>query len=201
MSRPSEPEEMVSTSIALSVLPSRMIEPLPKLRSIWESAASRAFDLSMDDPSTRRSAAWLAPLMGIVLLMTGFPGAGKRVPGRAAPRLRPANLQKTHCTRFVLRSQYVLFCGRGTGRFPRLVADFGSTTGRFRPVPAAGYGFRGQCPNFRGQCPNSLDGLVPERGPTLDSAVMKMWLQLLSCRSRLPIGLRLSAPSPGLPER
>src|SRR6202050_149028 len=38
-------------------LPSRMIEPLPKLRSICESAASRAFDLSMDDPSTRRSAA------------------------------------------------------------------------------------------------------------------------------------------------
>src|SRR6202008_3875137 len=57
MSRPSEPDEMVSTSIDLSFLPSRMIEPLPKLRSIWESAASRAFDLSMDDPSTRRSAA------------------------------------------------------------------------------------------------------------------------------------------------
>src|ERR1700732_2576146 len=57
MSRPSEPEEMVSTSIDLSFWPSRMIEPLPKLRSIWESAASRAFDLSMDDPSTRRSAA------------------------------------------------------------------------------------------------------------------------------------------------
>src|SRR5580700_3079773 len=57
MSRPSEPVETVSTSIDLSFLPSRMIEPLPKLRSICESAASRAFDLSMDDPSTRRSAA------------------------------------------------------------------------------------------------------------------------------------------------
>src|ERR1700757_333438 len=57
MSRPSEPDEMVSMSIDRSFLPSRMIEPLPKLRSIWESAASRAFDLSMDDPSTRRSAA------------------------------------------------------------------------------------------------------------------------------------------------
>src|SRR5262249_35251511 len=130
MSRPSEPEEMVSTSIALSVLPSRMIEPLPKLRSIWESAASRAFDLSMDDPSTRRSAAWLAPLMGIVLLMTGFPGAGKRVPGRAAPRLRPANLQKRHCTRFVL-VRNMFFWGRRVLSY-----------------------FRGQCPNFRGQCPN-----------------------------------------------
>jgi hypothetical protein len=33
------------SSIDLSFLPSFMIEPLPKLRSIWESAASRAFDL------------------------------------------------------------------------------------------------------------------------------------------------------------
>jgi hypothetical protein len=39
-----EPERAgrtVSTSIDLSFLPSRMIEPLPKLRSIWESAASQ----------------------------------------------------------------------------------------------------------------------------------------------------------------
>src|SRR4030088_2475623 len=57
MSSPSEPVDTVSTSIDLSFLPSRMIEPLPKLRSIWESAASRAFDLSMEEPSTRRSAA------------------------------------------------------------------------------------------------------------------------------------------------
>src|ERR1700686_4725255 len=57
MSRPSEPVETVSTSIDRLFLPSRMIEPLPKLRSICESAASRAFDLSMDDPSTTRSAA------------------------------------------------------------------------------------------------------------------------------------------------
>src|SRR5712692_5305800 len=56
ISRPSEPVDTVSTSIALLFLPSRMIEPLPKLRSIWESAASRAFDLSMENPSTRRSA-------------------------------------------------------------------------------------------------------------------------------------------------
>src|SRR5262249_12049697 len=62
MSRPSEPEEMVATSSDLAFLPSRMIEPLPKLRSICESAASRALDLSMEEPSTRRSAVWaIAP--------------------------------------------------------------------------------------------------------------------------------------------
>jgi hypothetical protein len=47
---------MTSTSIDLSFLPSRMIEPLPNWRSIWLSAAVRAFDLSMDDPSTIRRA-------------------------------------------------------------------------------------------------------------------------------------------------
>jgi hypothetical protein len=67
MSRPSEPVETVSTSIERLFLPSRMIEPLPKLRSICDSAASRAFDLSMDDPSTRRSAALM-----FVLLMAGM---------------------------------------------------------------------------------------------------------------------------------
>src|SRR3984885_555869 len=65
MSRPSEPVETTSMSIAVLFLPSRMMEPLPKLRSIWDSAASSAFDLSMDDPSTRRSAA--PALMGVLL--------------------------------------------------------------------------------------------------------------------------------------
>src|SRR5262245_15576919 len=69
MSSPSEPVETVSTSIDFGFLPSRMIEPLPKLRSICESAASRAFDLSMEEPSTRRSAAALAIAP---LLMTGI---------------------------------------------------------------------------------------------------------------------------------
>src|ERR1700730_9070242 len=43
-----------------------------------------------------------------MLLMAGFPGASNAAPrtGRR-PRL-PANLQKRHCTRFVLGSQYVL---------------------------------------------------------------------------------------------
>ena len=57
MSSPSEPVETVSISIDLSFLPSFMIEPLPKARSIWVSAASRALDLSMDELSTTRSAA------------------------------------------------------------------------------------------------------------------------------------------------
>ncbi len=47
---------MASTSMVLSFLPSRMIEPLPNWRSIWVSAADRAFDLSMEDPSTTRKA-------------------------------------------------------------------------------------------------------------------------------------------------
>src|SRR5262245_24750835 len=62
MSSDKEPVDTVSTSIARLDLPSRMIEPLPKLRSICESAASSAFDLSMEEPSTRRSADWaIAP--------------------------------------------------------------------------------------------------------------------------------------------
>src|SRR6516162_6125739 len=47
MSSPSDPVEMASTSTGLSFLPSRMMEPLPKFRSIWLRAASRAFCLSM----------------------------------------------------------------------------------------------------------------------------------------------------------
>src|SRR3982075_3470834 len=56
MSSPSEPEEMVSMSIERSFLPSFITEPLPNWRSIWESAADRALVLSMEDPSTIRSA-------------------------------------------------------------------------------------------------------------------------------------------------
>src|SRR5262245_2290128 len=62
MSSDKESVDTVSTSIERFDLPSRMIEPLPKLRSICESAASSAFDLSMEEPSTRRSADWaIAP--------------------------------------------------------------------------------------------------------------------------------------------
>src|SRR5438477_8765564 len=56
MSSPSEPDEMVSMSIERSFLPSFITEPLPNWRSIWESAADRALVLSMEDPSTIRSA-------------------------------------------------------------------------------------------------------------------------------------------------
>ena len=55
MSSPSEPVEMVSISIGFEPLPRRMIEPLPNARSIWESAASSAFDLSIAPPSTTRN--------------------------------------------------------------------------------------------------------------------------------------------------
>src|SRR5215813_10665727 len=103
MSRPSEPVETVSTSIDLSFLPSRMIEPLPKLRSIWESAASRAFDLSMEEPSTRRSAA---------VAIRPTPYAGIRGP-TTKPPVRASGKQ---CTPFVLSSQYVLFQFVGGGR-------------------------------------------------------------------------------------
>src|SRR3954469_10720489 len=95
MSRPSEPEGMVATSIDLSFLPSRMIEPLPKLRSICESAASRAFDLSMDDPSTTRRDALI-----VALLMTVIRRAHNAAPG--------GHLLRIGCTPFVLGSQYVL---------------------------------------------------------------------------------------------
>src|ERR1700752_706007 len=56
MSSPSEPEEMVSTSMERSFLPSFITEPLPNWRSICESAADRALVLSMEDPSTIRRA-------------------------------------------------------------------------------------------------------------------------------------------------
>src|SRR5215207_4902731 len=94
ISRPSEPVDTVSTSMALLFLPSRMMEPLPKLRSIWESAASRAFDLSMEKPSTIRSAAVAID----PLLRTD-----------SEDRQTPVRQVKKQCTRFVLSSQYVLF--------------------------------------------------------------------------------------------
>src|SRR5207253_9468274 len=56
MSSPSEPDEIVSTSIERSFLPSFITEPLPNWRSICESAAVRALVLSMEEPSTIRRA-------------------------------------------------------------------------------------------------------------------------------------------------
>src|SRR5437660_11639533 len=58
MSRPSEPVGIVSISTACLPL-SRMIEPLPKARSIWDRAASSALVLSTEGPSTTRRFGWL----------------------------------------------------------------------------------------------------------------------------------------------
>src|SRR5215472_5467898 len=101
MSRPSEPVETVSTSIDLSFLPSRMIEPLPKLRSIWESAASRAFDLSIEEPSTRRNA---VVVIAPTPYRTGFAGPTTKGPAGEA--------MYTICSRFAICS----FRFEGTGR-------------------------------------------------------------------------------------
>src|SRR3954447_11643420 len=92
MSSPSEPVDTVSISTGFWPLPSRMIDPLPKARSIWDRAASRAFVLSMDEPSTRRRADWD---MGRVLM------AG----GHGELNARPAL-----CTCFVLEFQGRLPC-------------------------------------------------------------------------------------------
>src|SRR5215203_6133565 len=87
MSRPSEPVDTVSISTGFWPLPSRMMDPLPKARSIWDRAASRAFVLSMDEPSTRRRADWD---MGRVLM---------------AGRLGELNAEPAVCTCFVLKVQ------------------------------------------------------------------------------------------------
>src|SRR3954466_11607303 len=100
MSSPSEPVDTVSISIDLSFLPSFMIEPLPKARSIWVSAASRALDLSMDELSTTRSAAVISRSIWLTI----------RRSAKCSPRA--GNGRPEGCTLFVLRSQYVLgLCG------------------------------------------------------------------------------------------
>src|ERR1700730_11519681 len=80
ISSPSDPVGTVSTSIVLLFLPSRMIEPLPKARSIWESAASSAFVLSiMLAPSTTRNVAgWaIATLLMAMILRADNAGCGR----------------------------------------------------------------------------------------------------------------------------
>src|SRR3954449_12570387 len=102
MSSPSEPEEMVSTSIERSFLPSFITEPLPNWRSIWESAAASAFDLSIEEPSTIRRAG---------TDMGGAPYGGIR--GRDNSENQGSENREPLvvgvCTIFVLCSQYVLF--------------------------------------------------------------------------------------------
>src|SRR3954447_23655984 len=60
MSSPREPVEITSMSDAASREPSFMIEPLPKARSIWPSAASKARCLSIMSLSKRRNAVCMA---------------------------------------------------------------------------------------------------------------------------------------------
>src|SRR3569832_813386 len=99
MSSPSEPEAMVSTSIERSFLPSFITEPLPNWRSIWESAADRALDLSMEDPSTIRRA---------VADMGRAPYGGDSRAGQMGDKISGIGGWWKFCTTFVLCSQYVL---------------------------------------------------------------------------------------------
>src|ERR1700754_2715562 len=98
MSRPSEPDEMVSTSIERSFLPSFITEPLPNCLSIWDSAADRALVLSMEDPSTIRRAE---------TDMGGAPYGEDSLEGQTDGGLSRGLMEQ--CTLFVLSSQYVLF--------------------------------------------------------------------------------------------
>src|ERR1700716_1252808 len=102
ISSPSEPVGTVSTSMVLLFLPSRMIEPLPKARSIWESAASSAFVLSiMLAPSTTRNVAgWAIATLLMAMILRAHNAGCDGAPSR------------NQCTLFVLGSQYVLFEGR-----------------------------------------------------------------------------------------
>src|SRR4051794_22020154 len=96
MSSPSEPDEMVSTSIERSFLPSFITEPLPNCRSIWDSAADRALVLSMEDPSTIRRAE------------TDMGRAPYGEDSLAGQMAGPESGLMEQCTLFVLGSQYVL---------------------------------------------------------------------------------------------
>src|ERR1700712_451194 len=99
MSSPNEPEEMVSTSMERSFLPSFITEPLPNCRSIWESAAARALVLSMEDPSTiRRAEAGIG----------GAPYGEDSLAGQTEGGTNGGTSLMEHCTLFVLGSQYVL---------------------------------------------------------------------------------------------
>src|ERR1700730_12537789 len=82
MSSPSEPDEIVSTSMERSFLPSFITEPLPNWRSIWDSAADSALLLSMDEPSTIRSAVvadirWCSLWRGVARATNGWARPGR----------------------------------------------------------------------------------------------------------------------------
>src|SRR5271169_883544 len=96
MSSPSEPEEMVSISIERSFLPSLITEPLPNWRSIWDSAAASALDLSMEEPSTIRRA-------GTDILLTPYGGdsCGRQTIDEGGRQLETTY---TICSRFAICS-------------------------------------------------------------------------------------------------
>src|ERR1700750_3069448 len=103
MSSPSEPDEIVSTSIERSFLPSFITEPLPNCRSIWESAADRALVLSMEDPSTIRRAE---------TDMGRAPYGGDSLAGQmAVARVGPDGTMYPICSQFAICSQKYLGAG------------------------------------------------------------------------------------------
>src|SRR5580704_2137879 len=120
MSSPSEPEEIVSMSIERSFLPSRITEPLPNWRSIWESAADRALVLSMEDPSTIRRA---------VADIGRAPYGGDSLAGQTGGDNDRNRWLREQCTLFVPRSQYVLFVKCGGSQTRSQVAPFQSVSG------------------------------------------------------------------------
>src|SRR4051794_27271868 len=96
MSSPSDPDEMVSTSIERSFLPSLITEPLPNCRSIWDSAADRALVLSMEDPSTIRRAE---------TDMGRAPYGGDSLAGQTAATWNRAVWSSVHCL-FSVRNMF-----------------------------------------------------------------------------------------------
>src|SRR5712691_11164995 len=123
ISSPREPVEIDSISIGLPPLPSRMIEPLPNARSIWDSAASSALVLSIPPPSTTRSVLWAI-----------FPPYdwNSQTGNTLVAIIHPAASKLDQCTRFVLGSQDVLAGREGDGPGPapgvRVLAGFGGRT-------------------------------------------------------------------------
>src|SRR3954453_1594409 len=93
ISSPSEPVEITSISDAASREPSFMIEPLPKARSIWPSAASKARCLSIMSLSKRRNAVCMAshPILFHTEHARATRGGQDHVPGLFARQVPDAH--------------------------------------------------------------------------------------------------------------
>src|ERR1700722_13771861 len=122
MSRPNEPVDTTSTSITASREPNFMIEPLPKARSIWPSAASNARCLSIVPLSKRRNTGWfISPLR----YHTAATAAQTRSGGKR--------------TWFVLRTQGELLAGRSWAcRIKAQEADIDGSGPRGRETSSEG---------------------------------------------------------------